>query len=175
MTSSELVSAVRSVLCQALTVQEAGQLVQAAQPVTIPAGSVLFTEGEASTGLFLLLEGTAEVVKRSRRGGNQMIATVTAPTVIGEMGLLTDRPRSATVRAGTDCELHLLPKAAIQRLIETESLAAYKLIAAIADVLARRLELMDEKVVELAERHQGAAPVEELAAFGHKLFTEWMF
>jgi hypothetical protein len=34
---------------------------------------------------------------------------------------------------------------------------------------------MDEKVVELSQRQMGPAPVEELAAFKDKLFSEWSF
>jgi hypothetical protein len=53
-------------------------------------------------------------------------------------------------------------------------LAACKVIAILAEVLARRLHRMDEKVVEMSHKST-SAHVEELAAFKQKLFTEWSF
>ena len=124
---------------------------------------------------WLLLEGAAEVVKRDRDGGEVSIATVEAPTVLGEMGLITDRPHSATVRAISRCEFHLLTRSQFDRLLKSENLAAYKVVATLAEVIAWRLSRMDDKVVELARRGDGSAPVEELATFKQKLFSEWNF
>ena len=95
--------------------------------------------------------------------------------MLGEMSLVTDRRHSATVRAQTDCEFRLLTKRDFLRLLEQENIAAYKLLATIAEVLARRLYRMDEKALELAAQRDRAAPVEELAAFKEKLFSEWTF
>jgi hypothetical protein len=52
---------------------------------------------------------------------------------------------------------------------------AYKVVATIAEVLARRLWLMDEKVLDLAAQRERSDSVEELAAFRDKLFSEWTF
>ena len=75
----------------------------------------------------------------------------------------------------TDCEIQLLTKSQFQRLISGESVAAYKLIAAIAEVLAGRLTRLDQKVLELSAHREAVAPVEELQTFKQKLFTEWTF
>jgi CRP/FNR family transcriptional regulator, cyclic AMP receptor protein len=175
MPHAELHSVIRTVLCRGLSGEQAEQLVAATVPLRAPAGAVVFTEGDKSTGLLIFLRGSAEVLKQTANGETQTLATVTAPTVLGEMGLLTDRPRTATVRTLTDCEFHLLTRTQFHRLLEHESLAAYKLVATVANVLAHRLDLMDQKVLELTERHHDAAPVEELDRFRHKLFTEWAF
>jgi len=53
------------------------------------------------------------------------------------------------VMAVKDCECQLLTKAQFQRLIASESLAAYKLVVMIAEVLAERLARLDRKVLEL--------------------------
>lgn len=171
----ELLSVVRNVLGQGLTSEQAEQLVAATVPVHAPAGTTVFREGEKSTGLLIFVRGTAEILKQGARGDSRTIATVTAPSVIGEIGLITDRPRSASVRTQTDCEFFLLTRTQFQRLLDGESLAAYKLIATLADVLARRLDMMDQKVLELSDRHRDVAPVEELADFRRQLFTEWTF
>lgn len=173
MTSSEAAKIVRSVLCRGLTFEQADQIITAMVPVTAQAGTLVLREGERSQGLLVLLEGSAEVLKQGRDGGEVLIASVEAPTVLGEMSLITERPYSATVRALTACEFRLLTRSQFDRLIKSESLAAYKVIATLADVIAWRLGRMDEKFVELSRQGAGVAPVEELAVFKHKLFTEW--
>jgi len=66
------------------------------------------------------------------------------------MSLITDRPAVATVMAVTECDYQLLTKPQFQRLIASESLAAYKLVVVIATVLAQRLAQIDRKVLELS-------------------------
>ena len=171
MTADGVIGIIRSVLCRRLTAGEAEQLVAAMRPRTVRASELICREGDEAVGLMILLGGTAEVLKR----GRERLAAVEAPTVLGEMSLLTGGRHTATVRALTDCELRVLPKAEFGRLLEGESVAAYKLVTTIAEVLARRLSLMDEKVVELAAQRDCPPPVEELAAFKEKLFTEWSF
>jgi CRP-like cAMP-binding protein len=164
------------VLGPSLTYEQAQQLGNAGVPVAAKAGTLVFREGERSEGLLILTEGKVEVF-RETAGTAKHIATIEAPTVIGEMGLLLDRGHSASIRALTDCEFMLFTRTQVQRLLDSDSLGAYKLMASIAEVLARRLQAMDDKVVELMGRTADSAvpPVEELAAFRQKLFGEWSF
>jgi CRP-like cAMP-binding protein len=150
--SSEAAKIVRSVLCRTLTPEQADQIVQAMIPVAAEPGTAVMREGERGRGLLVLLEGSVEVRKHDRDGRDVAIAVIEAPTVLGEMNLLTDRPHSATVRAVTPCTFQLLTRSQFDRLLKSESLAAYKVVAALADVIARRLDRMDEKFVELAGR-----------------------
>ena len=172
-TSSEAARIVRSVLCRGLTFEEADQIIKAMVPVTAEPGVVVMREGERGQGLLVLVEGSTEILKQGWDGGEVPIATVEAPTVVGEMSLITERPHSATVRALTACEFQLLTRSQFDRLIKSESLAAYKVVATLADVIAWRLDRMDEKFVELSRQGGGVAPVEEIAVLKHKLFTEW--
>jgi len=138
-----------SLLGRGLTAPQVEQLAQASVGRNIAAGHALMTEGDRPTGLVLLLEGRVEILKRGRDGQQQSLGKVDAPTVLGEMSLITERPTSATVMAVKDCECQLLTKAQFQRLIASESLAAYKLVVMIAEVLAERLGRLDRKVLEL--------------------------
>ena len=175
MTNSEAAKIVRTILCRGLTNQQTEQIVNAMVPTTVPAGNAVFREEERAQGLFVLLEGTVEVVKEGGAGGAVVIATVEAPSVLGEMSLITDRPHSATVRARSNCDFRLLTRVQFDRLLQGESLAAYKVVATLADVIAWRLNRMDEKFVELSRRGEYTQPVEELATFKHKLFNEWNY
>jgi CRP/FNR family transcriptional regulator, cyclic AMP receptor protein len=174
-TNSEAAKIVRTILGRGLTNQQTEQIVNAMVPTTVTSGNTVFREDERGQGLFVLLDGTVEVVKESGPGGPVIIASVEAPSVLGEMSLIADRPHSATVRARTNCEFRLLTRPQFDRLLQAESLAAYKVIATLADVIAWRLNRMDEKFVELSRRGENPQPVEELAMFKQKLFNEWNY
>jgi len=174
-TASEAARVIRTVLCRGLTHDQADQIIKAMVAVNAEPGTVVMREGERGQGLLVLLQGSADVLKHGRTGVDIALTTVEGPTVVGEMSLVSERPYSATVRALTACEFYLLTRSQFERLLKSESLAAYKVVATLADLIAWRLHRMDDKFVELAARTPatGPASVEELAAFRHKLFTEW--
>ena len=175
MSSSDLINIIRTVICRTLTPEQANELSAATVPVAVPTGAIVFREGDPSTGLFILLRGYAEVSKATPDGTPRAIATITGPTVVGEMGLITARPRSATVRAVSDCEFHQLTRTQFERMMNAERMAAYKLVATIAEVLARRVEAMDRQLLGMATPDRAATPVADLTALREKLFTEWTF
>jgi CRP-like cAMP-binding protein len=166
---------IRSVLIRSLTPNEAEQLAHATIRASAAAGTIVMREGEKVDGFFLLLTGIVDILKARSDGGEQVINTVQGPTMLGEMSLLGDLPHSATVRAQTDCELYVLTRPQFTRLLQGDSIAAYKLVVSIAEVLARRLYRMDEKLLEVSGRPDCPPPVEEIADFKKKLFSRWSF
>jgi len=153
----DLLTVVRSVLCPGLSPEEARLLVAATTPLRATKGSVVLREGEPGKGLLILVRGTVEVLKAAAGGASRVISTVRAPSVLGEIAFVTDLPHTATVRAQDECEIHLLTKAQFQQLVETESIAAHKLVVAIAQVLARRFHRMDQTLAEVAAQLSEAA------------------
>ena len=136
-------------LLRGLTPQHIEQLAQASVGQKFAAGHALMNEGDRPSGLMFLLQGSVEIFKHGPDGQRQSLAKIDAPTLLGEMSLITDRPASATVVAVAECELQLLTKAQFQRLIASDSIAAYKLVVIIAGVLAGRLAKLDRKILEL--------------------------
>ena len=148
-------------LTRGLTVEQTQELANATIRARAGAGDMVMREGEKVEGLFLLMEGTVDILKTRPDGGTELINTVDAPTVLGEMSLLTDLQHSASVRARTACDFYLLTRPQFARLLERDSTALYKLIVSIADVLARRLYRMDEKFLGLIARSEQAPHPEE--------------
>jgi len=138
-----------SLLGRGVTPQQVEQLAQASVGQKVAAGHALMNEGDRPSGLVFLLQGGVEVFKHGPDGQRQSLAKIEAPTLLGEMSLITERPTSATVVALTECELQLLTKAQFQRLIAADSIAAYKLVMTIAGVIAARLAKLDRTVLEL--------------------------
>lgn len=175
MMAQDLVRTISTVLCKSLTRPQAKTILSATIPLTVPPNGVIIREGNEGVGLYILLQGRAEILKQSPEGAEQAISTVEGPTVLGELSLVTDNRHSATVRALTDCELRLLKKEKFRQLLQANNLGAHKLVSTIAEVLAHRLRRMDEKVMQLLSQRDHSATEEELARFKHKLFSEWSF
>jgi CRP/FNR family cyclic AMP-dependent transcriptional regulator len=148
-TPAETRKIIHSLIGRGLTSQQVEQLALALVAQKVAAGHLLMNEGDRPSGLVFLLQGGVEILKHGPDGQRQSLAKLEAPTLLGEMSLITDRPSSATVMAVTECELQLLTRAQFQRLIAGDSIAAYKLVMTIAGVLAERLAKLDRKVLEL--------------------------
>jgi CRP-like cAMP-binding protein len=138
-----------SLIGRGVTSQQIEQLAQASVGQKVVSGHPLMNEGDRPSGLVFLLQGGVEVFKHGPDGQRQSLAKLEAPTLLGEMSLITDRPSSATVMALSECELQLLTKAQFQRLIASDNIAAYRLVVAVAGVLAERLAKLDRKILEL--------------------------
>jgi len=68
--------------------------------VKLAEGENLFTEGEAGDDLYILIDGSMTVYK-----GNRIITAIKPGDYVGEMSIIEDKPRSATVTANSDCLL----------------------------------------------------------------------
>lgn len=84
------------------------------------AGDVIFAEGDEPDGLHLVRRGTAEVYKK-HEGVEEQIDSIRAGSTLGELAVLhPGRLRTATARAGVDCETVLFPTEIILQYVESE-------------------------------------------------------
>ncbi|MHA7839540.1 MAG: NAD(P)-binding domain-containing protein, partial [bacterium] len=84
------------------------------------AGQVIFAEGEEPDGLHLIRRGTADIFKK-HEGVEEQIDSIRAGSTIGEMAVLhPGRKRSATARAGVDCETVRFPTEIVLSFVESE-------------------------------------------------------
>lgn len=178
--ASEHAAALKAMaLCRALSAAELDAIAALAETREIAAGKELFHEGDAGDGLFLVVAGEIEVVKRGPRG-DRSLARLGAGGVLGEMSLITSDARSATGRATVDTRVLRLPAQRFRALLDAGSLAALKVVAAIGEVLARRLAAMNNLVLELADKVDPAGKSlpalkdKELAEL-HRTMQVWSF
>lgn len=106
-------------------------------------GSLLFKEGDASRELFVVLSGELEVMKRSKRGRDARIAVVGMGDSIGEMSIVDDQPRSATVMAVSPSQLMRLGADDLSRLAETDLRSYATILHNVAREISRRLRVAD--------------------------------
>lgn len=171
----DFVDTVTTHLCRTLTREEAERLLAGTELLATEAGSTIIPEGALSEGLYFLFEGKVEVKRKRADGETARLAVVDAPSLFGELSLLVGGPSTAAVSALTECRLRLLRKGDFHARLVEGDLAAYKLLGAVAEVLARRVLRLNDTILELTERAQPAAHVEDLARLREKLFSEWSF
>ncbi len=76
----------------------------------LAAGAVLFREGDAPTTAFILEEGQIEI-HATQRGRPVVLAVLGPGTIVGEMAVIDDAPRTATATALCDCRLLVIDRA----------------------------------------------------------------
>jgi len=138
-------------LCRTLSAAELADIAAIVETRNIAGGTELFREGDPGDGLFLVIAGEINVTK-SAPGGAHTLARLGPGGVLGEMSLVTADARSATGRALADTRVLHLPAAGFRSLLAADSVAAHKIVAAIAEVLARRLATMNNVVLELSAK-----------------------
>jgi len=162
-------------LCQGLTRSELVRVAESGRVEHWPEGSVVMEEGTQGPRVVVLLDGRVQILKRSDDGRERKIAEVGPGGVLGEVGLLHDRPRSATVRASEPLRVFAMDRSTFQEMVEDGDPAALKMGLAIARVLSSRVVALNDKVVDLLEQLSGHQPVEEFSEFRQQLFTKWDF
>ncbi|MDJ0508173.1 MAG: cyclic nucleotide-binding domain-containing protein [Crocosphaera sp.] len=136
---------------QELTDQELQQLAEAGTMKKVEAGTVLMSEGEASEELIVLLEGETEVLKGFSQQQTRQIAKQKTGAVLGEMGIFLQRPRKATVRSLTPCQIFVFKRENLEKLREKNDSLVSKVAINLGQVVSKKLEILNEDVVQLLD------------------------
>ncbi len=135
------------------------ELCNGVKEVHLAPGEELFSEGSPGDKAYVLQEGAVEIVKESA-GREVLVAVRSDPgEVIGEMALLEEMPRTATVRARTSSVMLAITKEELDRLVSTSGSAAQ---AMFRTVLARWRDIVStlrqsEKMAQLGTLTAGVA------------------
>ena len=98
--------------------------------VQVEPGEMLVAAGAISTDAYLITAGTAEV-----KGRNGRAVQVGPGDVVGELGLLLDRPRNATVRARTPLECLALGRDDLKAAVMASPELGWTLLTTVAERL----------------------------------------
>jgi CRP-like cAMP-binding protein len=119
-----------------LSVAHAEKILNICEPLNLTAGDVLISEGVYGHEMYLLLSGSLQVVIRKH---NTVLAKVNPVGVIGEIGLLLDKPRSATVIAIETCYLLKLAKNKLTILFNDEPQIELQLYRNLCNILCEKV------------------------------------
>jgi CRP-like cAMP-binding protein len=154
-------------VCKGLTPNQTKELIAIADETSAKKGAILFKEGDIGDALLVVLEGQVEVTKRGAS-----LAKLDSGAVLGEMSLLDGDSRSATATALTDVKYLKISSTRFEKLLSAENVGALKIVANLAQVMSRRLAMINEKLVDSLGK--GTQKKEELADFG-RILNRWSF
>jgi CRP/FNR family transcriptional regulator, cyclic AMP receptor protein len=115
-------------------------LSKACQERQYKAGTKIISQGDSGVGLYVIKSGKVRIV-HTTSAGEEELATASAGDVLGEMSLLDDLPRSASVIAIDDVTALLLPIWEFRTILQSHPDIAVKLLA----VLSRRLRKAENR------------------------------
>ncbi len=124
-------------------------------------GEAIMEEDQEGDSLFIILEGVVEVSKNLVKAGiedntmddskRKTFAKLDARShaVFGEIGLLEESKRTATVKALTDCRVCEIRKRDFFRLADSDFEIGYRVLSNLAKLMSSRLRKADEDIVKL--------------------------
>jgi len=110
----------------------------------VPAGGKIAVQGAVSEEMYVLIKGRARV-ERTVEGRAIALGEIGRGGVVGEMGLVRRRPRSADVTALEDCELLVVDDRFLTTLKERYPRIAATVLFNLSHILSDRLEAADER------------------------------
>jgi small-conductance mechanosensitive channel len=129
-----------------LTDEERAHLVDHLVFAPFAKGEVMTRQGAVAHWLYIVLRGKAEI--RLHVGTDvRIVTTIEAPSVFGEMGLMTGEPRSNDVVALTDVECYRLDKEGFQEILRNRP-----------EIAKAMSNIMAERRIELAAARDGVSP-----------------
>jgi len=118
-------------LFQGLNKKQLREVSSLATRLTEPAGAVLTKEGQAGYEFIIVLDGEIEV-----RKGDKVVATRGPGSYVGEIALLDNRPRTATVVAKTPVVIEVIGRREFRSMLNDAPEVAEEIMSTMAQRLA---------------------------------------
>jgi len=127
------------------------------ESLSVPSGTDLFRQGDPGDAVYLVARGTlGAFVSSDGDPAERRVNTLGTGNLFGEMALLGDHPRTATIRADTDAEVLRLERARFLVLVREEPSVALAVAASLGELLRAR-DLPARGTDSPADRKQAAA------------------
>jgi predicted acylesterase/phospholipase RssA/CRP-like cAMP-binding protein len=138
------------------------------EPIVTPGGTVLFDQGDPGDSVYVLLHGRLHVsIRHADTGEDELLGEILPGEAVGEMGLLTGEPRTATLLAARDSILVRIASETFDRMCERNPALIRHLSKVVVERLRRR-----------SSRHRFSPQVSNIAvvstcrdAFSHRFAT----
>jgi PPM family protein phosphatase len=141
-----------------LTYKEQTAVLSIATTRTFPQGREIVTEAQPGEELFVVIRGRVAIEKAGVE-----IAELRAGGHFGEMGLIDNAPRSATVRATEPTRVMVIARQDLMTLMKRESILAVKLLWSFVQVLSDRLRATNSELSEARQELASAQAVQPFA------------
>jgi CRP-like cAMP-binding protein len=108
--------------------------------IKYPKKSIVFQEGDPGDFLLVILRGRVKVTLLGEEGRETIVATLERPAFLGEVALLDEAPRSATVMTLEATEFLQITRGPFMALVKSHPPIAMKIMAGLANELRRATE-----------------------------------
>jgi CRP/FNR family transcriptional regulator, cyclic AMP receptor protein len=108
--------------------KELGLVAQIADEIDLPEGKTLMREGDRGREFFVLVEGSADVRRRNRK-----VNTLGGGDFFGEIALVSQRPRTATVTTSSPVRALVVTEQSFRSLLDRAPDVQRKVLQALAD------------------------------------------
>ncbi|MEM7245530.1 MAG: cyclic nucleotide-binding domain-containing protein [Acidobacteriota bacterium] len=152
-----------------LTEDECATLVAAGRVQVAFNDQALLTEGDRGDTMLVLTEGEVVVTKKDQHGEEREICRLGEGSVLGEISLLCDAPRTANVKAADTVRYLELPRDAFEKLLEEQDPAATKAAVAIARILGQRQAKLNERLLQVLSE----GPSDDVRRVLDEIVVEW--
>ncbi len=112
--------------------------------VSFAADEILFNQGDVGDAAYLVLEGMADVLVESPNGRIK-VAEIERNSIVGEMSILCDAPRNATVQAQTPIEALRIRKEQFLKLLADFPEVTIEVMRVLADRLSQTTVALTEE------------------------------
>lgn len=113
----------------------------------IPAKTIVFKEGDPGDALFIIKSGKVNILKRTASGSESVLATLSKNAVIGDMAVIDDQPRSASVATVADCVFLIITKSDFKQLLASVPEISFQILKLVTERLrATNLNLKELEV-----------------------------
>lgn len=116
--------------------------------IELTPGEIVFEEGDPGDFVCFVVEGSLDVVKTSETGEDIVISTLSKGRSIGEMAVIDDLPRSATVKARTKATLLTLSRENFEYILSEHSNIGVKILKGIARLLSLNLRKTSSRLAD---------------------------
>jgi len=131
------------------TEQDASELIRRCRRIEVDAGEVIVRAGDVADSMHFILDGRVGIMIPGGEGGTTRVRSLGRYTTIGEMGLVSHAPRSATIQAEVASVLYVLGADQFEAIKLDDPALSQKLLTYFIAVMAERLTFANRMITVL--------------------------
>ena len=131
------------------TGHDATQLIHRCRRIEVDAGETIVSAGEAADSMHFILDGRVGIMIPAEEGRTTRVRSLGRYTTIGEMGLVSHAPRSATIQAEVASVLYVLNTLQFEAIRNDDPELDHKLLTYFVTVMAERLTFANRTIAVL--------------------------
>jgi SulP family sulfate permease len=128
---------------------DVAELIHRCERIEVDAGEVIVSAGDAANSMHFILDGRVGIMIATIEGASTRVRSLGRYTTIGEMGLVSQAPRSATIQAEVASILYVLSAHQFEALKTENPRLGQKLLTYFVSVMAERLTFANRMIAVL--------------------------